>query len=130
MSEKLIYLASPYSNPNPAVSERRFIAVCHYAADLMRAGYMVFSPIAHTHPIAKYGLPKDWAFWSRCDRVLLERCDELWVVQMDGWDTSIGVQAEIAIAKELGKPVLYLEVNEHGLLRMPERTSDDHAVDQ
>ncbi len=30
---------------------------------------------------------------------------------LDGWRESVGVQAEIAIARELGKPVTFLSVN-------------------
>ena len=56
---ELIYLASPYSDPDPWVKENRFLAVCTKAAKMMSEGAYVFSPIAHTHPIAKYGLPGD-----------------------------------------------------------------------
>lgn len=49
-------------------------------------------------------LARHWAFWRRYDRAMLERCDELVVLQLDGWEESIGVKAEIAIAKELNLP--------------------------
>jgi len=105
---RLIYLASPYSHPDRQIQERRFQAVCQQAAEMMRRGELVFSPIAHTHPIAAYDLPGDWAFWRRYDRAMLERCDELVVLQLYGWEESIGVQAEIAIAKELNLPVRFI----------------------
>jgi hypothetical protein len=38
-------------------------------------------------------------------------CDEVAVLMLDGWRESIGVQAEIAIARELCKPVTFLRVN-------------------
>lgn len=104
----MIYLASPYSHPDPAVREARFQQVCRAAAALIRAGRPVFSPIAHSHPIAAYGLPTDWAFWESLLRNYLGRCDELVVLIMDGWRESVGVTAEITIATELGKPVSYL----------------------
>ena len=31
---------------------------------------------------------------------------------LDGWQQSVGVQAEIAIARELGKPVTYLRLSD------------------
>jgi nucleoside 2-deoxyribosyltransferase len=105
----MIYLASPYSHSDPAVREQRFRAVCQAAARLMRNGEIVFSPIAHGHPIALHGLPNDWRFWEWHDREQLLRCDELVVLTIDGWRESEGVQAEIRIAAELGKPVRYLE---------------------
>ena len=104
----MIYLASAYSHPDPAVREQRFRDACRAAARLMRAGHVVFSPIAHGHPIALHGLPTDWMFWEPFDRHHLERCDEVIVLTLDGWRESAGVQAEIRIATELGKPVRYL----------------------
>jgi nucleoside 2-deoxyribosyltransferase len=104
----MIYLASPYSHPDAAVREQRFRSACQAAARLMRNGEVVFSPIAHGHPIALHGLPTDWRFWERHDREQLNRCDEVVVLTLDGWRESEGVQAEIRIAGELGKPVRYL----------------------
>lgn len=103
----MIYLASPYSHADEAVREARFRAVCRHAAHMMRAGRFVFSPIAHTHPIAAFGLPGDWAYWEQYDRAMLARCSELIVLMLDGWRESKGVQAEIGIAASLGKPVSY-----------------------
>lgn len=105
----MIYLASPYTHADPAVREERFQAVCRAAAELMRRGECVLSPIAHSHPIAAHGLPTTWEFWERLDREHLKRCDELVVLMLDGWKESRGVQAEIRIARELGKPVRFLD---------------------
>ena len=106
----LIYLASPYSHTDRAVVEARFDAVCVEAAILMAAGHHIFSPIAHTHPIAMRGeLPTDWTFWQQYDTAMIRACSALWVLMLDGWDTSKGVAAEMAIATELGIPVIYIE---------------------
>ena len=105
----LIYLASPYSHPDPEVRQQRFETVCFVAANLMREGKHIYSPIAHTHPIALKGdLPKGWDFWEQFDRKMLAACQELWVVMMDGWRESKGVAAEIQIANEMGIPVKYV----------------------
>lgn len=108
IGEKVIYLASPYSHPDPLVREQRFKAVCEYAANLMKDGEMVYSPIAHSHPIAQFGLPKEWEFWEQYDRFFISKCDELFVLMIDGWDKSKGVDAEIEIANELCVPVTYV----------------------
>lgn len=104
----MIYLASPYSHTDPEIREKRFRNVCIAAARLIRAEHVVFSPIAHGHPIAEHGLPSDWQYWERHDREQLKRCDEVVVLMLDGWRESVGVQAEIRIAGELGKPVWYV----------------------
>jgi nucleoside 2-deoxyribosyltransferase len=105
----MIYLASPYSHRDVHVREWRFQQACRAAAALLRAGLTVFSPIAHSHPIAQHGMPMSWEFWSRMDREYLSRCDVLAVLTLPGWRESVGVQAEIALAQELGLPVVYVE---------------------
>lgn len=106
----LVYLASPYSHANVAVRERRFTDVCRAAARLMFQGFHVFSPIAHTHPIATHGeLPLGWEFWREYDEVMVSRCDSLFVLMLDGWRESRGVAGEIEIAVRLGKQVRFLD---------------------
>jgi hypothetical protein len=105
----LVYLASPYSHPDPEVREERFQAVARHAAKLMRDGVNVFSPISHTHPIAQYDLPQGWEFWERYDRAMLGVCSRMIVLKLDGWKESKGVAAEIAIMQEQGKAVEYQE---------------------
>jgi nucleoside 2-deoxyribosyltransferase len=104
----MIYLASPYSHPDPRVRVRRFRAACRAAAALLRAGHAVFSPIVYSHPLVRHGLPTHWRFWKAFDRKQIERCDEVAVLTIEGWRTSTGVQAEIGMAIRLGKPVWYL----------------------
>lgn len=110
----MIYLASPYSHSDATVREQRFQDVCRCAAALMAQGKMVFSPIAHTHPIAQYGLPLGWDFWERYDREHIAACDELVVLMLEGWRESKGVQAEVRIAREMEKPVTYLTQRRRG----------------
>ncbi|HUT88951.1 MAG TPA: DUF1937 family protein [Thermoguttaceae bacterium] len=104
----MIYLASPYSHPDPAIQDQRFQTVCQVAAGMLRAGKLVFSPIAHSIPIAEHGVPNTWAFWWGVDLEILARCDEVVVLKLPGWDRSQGVQAEVARARALGKPVSYI----------------------
>jgi len=106
---KLVYLASPYSDPDPAVQEQRFKDVSRCAALLMQEGVLVFCPIAHFTPIANYAnLPHGWEFYAPFDRAFLEMCGAVLVCCFDGWEGSIGIKAEVAIAGELGIPVGYL----------------------
>jgi hypothetical protein len=106
---QLVYLASPYSHPLKSVREYRFKVACEAAGTLMAQGMLVFSPIAHTHPIADFcTLPKGWEFWEKFDRAFIGVSRALIVLTIDGWKESTGVQAEIKIAKELGIPVDYL----------------------
>lgn len=57
----MIYLASPYSHPEPRIKEARFRA----AAQLFKRGHLVFCPIAMSHPLAVYGnMDGSWETWA------------------------------------------------------------------
>ena len=125
----LVYLASPYNHFASHVRQARFEGVCKAAAKLMAHGTLVFSPIAHTHPIAQFGLPKGWEFWERYDRAMLSACSTVVVLTLDGWQESKGVTAEIAIAREQGKPV-WLLAPTGGLLKPLPETGEQPCKNQ
>lgn len=109
----MIYLAVPYSHPDPEIREMRFRQANMAAGKLMAKGYRIFSPISHSHPIAiDHGLPTDYRWWREFDSEFLRMCDEVFVVKFDGWRESVGIREELKLARELGKPVTYLEINE------------------
>lgn len=105
-----IYLASPYSSADIRVRHERFLRVCYAAGVLMQKGWLVYSPIAASHPSAELcKLPTDFAYWEKLDRCMIQHSEAVIVLTLKGWEHSKGVAAEIAIAKELGKPVYFLE---------------------
>lgn len=119
-----MYLASPYSvgkagaygeaNTGTATANmrtRRFKAACKKAAELMKDGLVVFSPIAHSHSIELHGdnSLKTGDFWLNQDLEVLKHCDTLLVYRLEGWDRSRGIAKEIAFAEEHDIPVVYVD---------------------
>lgn len=103
-----IYLAAPYTHPDPKVRQARFEQVTNFAAELMNRGALVFSPITHSHPLADK-CPDDPQFWERWYMTFLKHwANHLYVLQLSGWDKSKGVAKEIAYAGELGIPIVYI----------------------
>lgn len=99
----MIYLATPYTHSDPNVIEERFQRVTKVAGKLLENGEVVFSPITHCHEIAKlHNLPTNWEWWMKIDREYLSKCKVLYILTLDGWENSKGVNAEIALAKEFG----------------------------
>ena len=119
----MIYLASPYSDPDPAIRQWRFEAACKATAQMFRAGLIVFSPIVHSHPLTQYGLPSEWKFWQRYDHAYLEACSALAVLTLDGWRESEGVSNEIKTANELGIPFCSIDPESLNIAAKPEIAS-------
>lgn len=109
-----IYLACPFSHWLFLVRWWRFIKATRIAGKLMSQGYIVFSPISHSFPIACF-LPRplmtSWEFWKRQDFPLVRWCDALVVIPCGkAWRLSRGVVAEIKEFKTVspqGKLFLY-----------------------
>ena len=109
---KTIYLASPYSHDDASVREERFECACIAAAGLMQRGHIVFSPVAHSHAVAKFLPHKLWLdhdFWMKQDMEILLNCTELVVLMIEGWEDSKGVKREIEEALAHNIPVTYLK---------------------
>ena len=107
------YLATPYSKYHAGI-EAAFNVACWQTGLLMRAGVPVFSPIAHTHPIAKrcHMNPLDHGIWIPADRPMMDAARGLIVCMIPGWDRSYGVDLEIATFRAAGKPVVYMTPGE------------------
>lgn len=106
----MIYLASPYSHPEPDVMECRYEVVMRITARLIvDAKLIVYSPIVHCHVMAiKHQLPKDAEFWKVYNLGVLQKCDSLWVAKLSGWEQSKGVLWEIEQASQLNKPIKFI----------------------
>lgn len=110
MKRPLTYLATPYSHPDSGIRQDRFLSVTKVAAEMMASGEHVYSPISHCHPIALAGnLPKNFDYWREYCITMMRCCTKLKVLMVPGWRESVGVDAEIAIAKHLNIPVEYIQ---------------------
>jgi hypothetical protein len=109
MTAAFYYLATPYSRYRGGLDEAHRLA-CLAAAECFREGLLVFSPIAHTHSIAKFGgLGAGYDTWGRYDEAMMRAADGLIVVKIEGWDESEGIAAEVKWCEENGKPILFRE---------------------
>lgn len=107
----VVYLACPYSHPDPAIKELRHAIVNLYAYELMSQEIFVFSPLTHNVPLVQLGMANNWNTWKKYDHLMLSKCDRLLVLKMPGWEESPGVTSEIEYARELGLPIDWLDVS-------------------
>lgn len=108
---KLVYLASPLTNADPAVRKERTVAVSRACGWLMsnRQDFFFFSPIAAVDTISReHSLPYKWEFWAALDECMLSRCEEFWILCIPGFKNSTGVSAERVIAARLGLPLRFV----------------------
>lgn len=104
-----ILVVSPYSDPDPSVVAGRVLAAEIYIASLIAQNSIAFSVItAFADLVKRYDIPGDYDYWERYCRAMIDGSREIHVLQLEGWEDSVGVQGEIAYAESLGKPIKYV----------------------
>lgn len=93
----LVYIAGPYSHPDPIVNSRETIL----AADRLLLEGLVTPLVPHLSLIWHLVSPKPVDDWYAYDLELLARCDALLRLPGD----SVGADAEVEEATRLGIPV-------------------------
>lgn len=105
----MIYLASPYSHPDPKVVSLRFGQTREYTANCILRGESVFSPIVYAHEFATaFGIPTTAAFWEKFNNHMIRNSTCVRVLQLVDWQSSVGVAAEIKLAENIGLPVEFV----------------------
>jgi hypothetical protein len=105
-----IYLATPHNHLDAEVRKSRF-REAQLAASIVYA-YQIpcYSPIAHWHPISiDFELPHGWDYWKQQDEAMLLASQEMWVIMIDGWNTSKGIEAEIKFCQKNSKNIHWID---------------------
>jgi hypothetical protein len=107
------YLASPYSvlpTDDPAIRHLRFMEAVMAPGWAHKQGIWLYSPIAHTHPIAEHcHLPKSFNYWEAYDEVAIASCRNFYILTLPGWQASSGIQRELESAgKHPDKEIFYM----------------------
>ena len=109
------YLASPYKHKDPNIRCGRARLATAATAALVEAGIWVFSPIAHSCTLVPH-MSKDhgtaFKYWAEYDLAILERCGNIAVLHIDGWQQSVGVSAEERYA--WGRVFNRIDIRIHG----------------
>lgn len=109
----MIYIASPYIHSNSEIQQGRVDAVARYTAHLYIAKSTAFSPIVHSNALREQAeFPITWDWWQFHDEHILKLCSSMHILMLNGWEMSVGVTAEIEIARENNIPTTY--ISEYG----------------
>lgn len=110
--ENLFYLASPFTSKDSIEEERRYQQINRVGALLLLKDIFCIMPISSSYALSKsMELPSTFSFWKNIDFKYVEKCDALIVADLEGWDRSVGVIAEIEYAKILKKKVFLLDTD-------------------
>ena len=107
----IAYVSAPYSKIDDKHALMRLIAKQSGMWMLANPGWFAITGLVHHYAAQECSeLGTDYVFWETWCEEFLQQCDKLLVLEIDGWDNSVGVQAEIALAHRLMIPVEYLKV--------------------
>lgn len=111
----LVYIAGPYSHPDPVANTNAVIA---FASELIDEG-LVTPFVPHLTLLWHAVRPRPLDFWYAYDVAVLRRCDALYRLR----GASTGADAEVAYAKAAGIPVITDQdaLREWALARLTER---------
>jgi hypothetical protein len=98
MRKPLVYIAAPYTHPDPAENTHKAIRM---ADELVRHDFVPFIP--HLNLLWHLVSPRPPDFWYEYDLRILERCDA--ILRVPG--ESIGADREVQVARESGIPIFY-----------------------
>lgn len=121
------YLASPYSKYQAKGAEtadesrarlaRAAWEAARAAAWLASKGVFVFAPIPHSHPIAETGLVShsDHGLWLSWDKRIYSNAVGVIVLQMAGYEESLGVTREREDFAQMSRPEVLLAWPQEGV---------------
>lgn len=108
--KEIIYMASPYTHKDPAITLERVKKVSQVVGKLTAERHIVISPIVYGEAlIAAHPMPNDWDFWRSFCLSFLMKASKLMVLKLPGWEESTGVKGEIEFATLNGLEIIYID---------------------
>jgi Domain of unknown function (DUF1937) len=107
------FLGTPYSK-YPGGLEEAFLLAIRARGLLMQYGIPCYSPIVHSHPVAKECVidPRDLDIWLPAEMPMRKNAYGLIVLMAESWDISVGLKTEIDEFETANKPVRYMKPGE------------------
>lgn len=103
----MIYVASPYSHPDPLVMEERYQQAQQWVGEnAPKFAELLYSPIVYWHPIAVlHNLPRDAFYWQQVNEDTMRAASSMILLELPDYQSSVGVNLELVLAEELGLQV-------------------------
>ncbi|MBN20661.1 MAG: hypothetical protein CL678_05170 [Bdellovibrionaceae bacterium] len=109
------YLSQPYNGTESEKKHRASIGA-QICGSFIKKGIHVLSPIVHNHALLKeyphFSLEERKTLILDFDFTLLKASQGMIVLQLEGWENSYGVNAEIEFCKKHNIPIYFLNLDE------------------
>ena len=104
--KKKVYIAGPINASNVVDALNNIQRGIDASVEALLSGVIPFSPFLDFQLVLASRGKIDIPMIREYSMEWLYACEEIWV--LPNWETSTGTKAEIAVAKELGLPIIYL----------------------
>lgn len=103
----MIYVASPYSSPDPIIRKTRFLITQNFVLHLLRNhNIAAFSPIMYWHEVATTNsLPFEAKDWQAFNTDMIRHCEGAYFLELRGHEESKGMEFERRICRILHIPM-------------------------
>lgn len=108
----MIYLAAPYSDPDPVIVQARMEIIYHAIGEFMKEGKHVITPLFMHEVATRHKLDGTYEYWEDYCLDVLKRCDEMIVLCLRGWTDSRGIKGEIEFCQYHNIKVTFIECSE------------------
>lgn len=123
----MYYIAAPYWHESEQVRNERRNQVIAYSMMLTRRGVLNYSPLLYTERFKKTAVPE--SFWLEHGKRMVDACDVVRVLCLDGWQESSGIAGEVERAEGQGKPIEYVERHKRLAFCGSRACNDQRTVD-
>lgn len=108
---KKVFISMPYSGTLDQMNERVKHAK-EYSVILLQRGIVPVCPVTSGHLLVEHSdIELSHQSWLQYAYEFFEMCDEVHVLQLQGWKESLGVAEEVYWARRSNKPVTFIPVH-------------------
>ena len=102
----MIYIAAPFWDANQKTRNYRRRKAIEYSERLFHKGIRFYSPLLYSAHFQEKKASE--GYWLQHGLKMVDVCDEMRVLCLEGWEKSAGIKGEIARAEDRGIPVEYI----------------------
>jgi hypothetical protein len=102
----MVYVGCPYWHEQEQVRNYRRRKAIEYSERLFKIGVPFYSPLMYSERFSKNNAKE--GYWLRHGLKMVDVCNEMHVLCLDGWEDSGGLRGEIARAEKLGAEIKYI----------------------